>query len=79
MSKKVLAIVSSPRKNGNTELLIDEFVKGAKAAGHETEKSACGRRRLPHVWPVKLACVTAVLVFRRMIWRRFCLNSFMRT
>lgn len=46
MSKKVLAIVSSPRKNGNTELLIDEFVKGAKAAGHETEKICLREKKI---------------------------------
>ncbi len=33
----VLGISGSPRKNGNTELLIKEFMKGAKASGHETE------------------------------------------
>ncbi len=33
----VLGISGSPRKNGNTELLIREFIKGAKASGHETE------------------------------------------
>ena len=36
--KKVLAIVSSPRKGGNSELLVDEFVKGAKESGHMVEK-----------------------------------------
>ena len=38
MMKKILAIVSSPRKNGNSELLVDEFIKGAQEAGHKTEK-----------------------------------------
>lgn len=38
MSKKVLAIVSSPRKNGNSELLVDEFIKGAQESGHAVEK-----------------------------------------
>ncbi len=33
----VLGISGSPRRNGNTELLIKEFMKGAKASGHETE------------------------------------------
>jgi multimeric flavodoxin WrbA len=33
----VLGISGSPRKNGNTELLIREFMKGAEASGHETE------------------------------------------
>lgn len=33
----VLGISGSPRRNGNTELLIREFMKGAESRGHETE------------------------------------------
>ncbi len=36
--KKVLVISSSPRKGGNTDLLCDEFVKGATEAGGNVEK-----------------------------------------
>lgn len=35
---KVLAISSSPRKEGNSDVLCNQFLKGAKEAGHETEK-----------------------------------------
>lgn len=35
---KVLAISSSPRKGGNSDVLCDRFLKGAAEAGHETEK-----------------------------------------
>lgn len=35
---KVTVLVGSPRKGGNTELMVDEFVKGAKEVGHEVEK-----------------------------------------
>jgi len=38
MNKKVLIISSSPRKKGNSDLLCDEFLKGAIEAGHRTEK-----------------------------------------
>jgi multimeric flavodoxin WrbA len=34
---QVLGIAGSPRRNGNTELLIREFMRGAEAGGHETE------------------------------------------
>jgi multimeric flavodoxin WrbA len=34
---KVLGFSGSPRVNGNTELLLKEFLKGAKDAGAETE------------------------------------------
>lgn len=34
----VLVLHGSSRKNGNTNILADEFIKGAKAAGHQAEK-----------------------------------------
>ncbi|MFO8101277.1 MAG: flavodoxin family protein [Dehalococcoidia bacterium] len=34
---KILAIIGSPRKNGNTEILINEAMEGAKGAGAKTE------------------------------------------
>ncbi len=33
----MLGISGSPRRNGNTEMLIREFMKGAEAGGHKTE------------------------------------------
>ena len=38
MKKKVLVISTSSRRNGNSELLADEFIKGARDAGNEVEK-----------------------------------------
>lgn len=38
MSKKVLIISSSPRKGGNSDVLCDQFLLGAKEAGHTVEK-----------------------------------------
>lgn len=38
MSKNILIISASPRKNGNSDLLCDEFMKGAREAGHTVEK-----------------------------------------
>lgn len=38
MSKKVLVISTSPRKNGNSNILANQFVKGARENGHEVEK-----------------------------------------
>ncbi len=35
---KVLIISSSPRKDGNSDVLCDRFAKGASEAGHEVEK-----------------------------------------
>lgn len=36
--KKVLVLSASPRRGGNTDLLCDEFVKGATEAGGNVEK-----------------------------------------
>jgi multimeric flavodoxin WrbA len=35
---QVLGIVGSPRRNGNTEILVDEVLRGAKEAGAGVEK-----------------------------------------
>jgi len=35
---KILALVGSPRRQGNTAILVDEILLGAKAGGHEAEK-----------------------------------------
>jgi multimeric flavodoxin WrbA len=38
MNKEVLVLSSSPRKGGNSDLLCDQFIKGAQEAGSHTEK-----------------------------------------
>lgn len=38
MSKKVLILSGSPRKAGNSDLLCDEFMRGAVESGNEVEK-----------------------------------------
>lgn len=38
MSRKVLILSASPRKGGNSDLLCDEFMRGAAEAGNATEK-----------------------------------------
>lgn len=38
MSRKVLILSGSPRKEGNSDLLCDEFAKGAEEVGNEVEK-----------------------------------------
>ena len=44
--KKVLILSGSPRKNGNSDLLCNEFARGAKEAGHEVEKIRVAEKRL---------------------------------
>ncbi|MDH6357496.1 flavodoxin family protein [Parabacteroides sp. PF5-9] len=38
MGKKILVLASSARKGGNSDVLSGEFMRGAEAAGHTTEK-----------------------------------------
>lgn len=38
VQKRVLGIVGSPRRGGNTEILVDEVLRGAREAGAATEK-----------------------------------------
>lgn len=38
MSKTILVLSASARKGGNTDILCDEFMCGAKESGHHTEK-----------------------------------------
>ncbi len=36
--KKILVLTGSPRDGGNSDLMADAFIKGARAAGHEVVK-----------------------------------------
>lgn len=46
MNKNILIISSSPRKGGNSDLLCDEFMKGARGAGHRVEKVRLAEKRI---------------------------------
>ena len=48
MSKKVLILSGSPRKGGNSDILCDEFARGATEAGHEVEKNPCRGKENRH-------------------------------
>lgn len=52
MSKKVLIIAGSPRKEGNSEILCDQFAKGAKVAGNQVEKIVVNDKKIGYC----LAC-----------------------
>lgn len=38
MTKKILILSASYRRRGNSDILCDQFMKGAREAGHEVEK-----------------------------------------
>lgn len=46
--KKVLILSGSPRKNGNSDLLCDEFARGAIEAGHEVEKIRVSEKKIDY-------------------------------
>lgn len=46
MSKKVLILSGSPRKGGNSDLLCDEFAKGAIEAGNIVEKVRVAEKKI---------------------------------
>lgn len=52
--KNVLILSGSPRKGGNSDLLCDEFMKGALEAGHRVEKIRVAEK--------KIACCRACYV-----------------
>lgn len=56
MTKKVLLLSGSPRKGGNSDLLCDEFMRGAVEAGHKVEKI--------RVQEKSIACCTACYACR---------------
>lgn len=44
--KKVLILSGSPRLGGNSDLLCDEFMKGAKEGGHQVEKINVAKKNI---------------------------------
>ena len=46
MSKKVLIISGSPRKGGNSDLLCDEFMRGAVDAGNNVTKIRAAEKKI---------------------------------
>lgn len=44
MSKKVIVLSASARKGGNSEMLCDEFIAGAKETGNQVEKIFLGNK-----------------------------------
>ena len=46
MSKRVLILSSSPRKNGNSNALCDRFMEGAIAAKHQVEKVILAEKKI---------------------------------
>lgn len=52
MSKNILILSGSPRKGGNSDILCDEFARGASEVGHDVEKIRVAERKIGYC----LAC-----------------------
>jgi multimeric flavodoxin WrbA len=48
MRKTVLVLSASPRRGGNSDILCDQFVKGAQEAGHQAEKIFLGDKTITY-------------------------------
>ena len=48
MSKKVLILSGSPRKNGTSNYMADEFIRGAKEVGHEVFRFDTAKADIKH-------------------------------
>ncbi|AJY68337.1 NADPH-dependent FMN reductase [Geobacter sulfurreducens] len=48
MAKKIVVLSGSPRKGGNSELLCDQFIRGATEAGHQAEKINVSDKRIAY-------------------------------
>ena len=46
MSKKVLILSGSPRKGGNSDLLCDEFMRGALETGNQVQKIRVSEKKI---------------------------------
>ena len=46
MGKKVLILSGSPRKGGNSDILCDEFMRGAQETGNEVEKIRVSEKKI---------------------------------
>lgn len=46
MSKKILILSGSPRNGGNSDILCDEFMRGAKEAGNDVEKIRVSSKKI---------------------------------
>ena len=48
MSKKILILSGSPRKGGNSDLLCDEFMRGATDSGNDVEKIRIAEKKIDY-------------------------------
>lgn len=58
--KKILIISGSPRKNGNSDTLCNEFMKGAEEAGNKVEKIRLAEKNIDFCRTCEKCCTNEV-------------------
>ena len=64
MAKKVLILSGSPRKNGNSDLLCNEFMRGALESGNEVTKIRVAEKKIAPCISAQLKAVVDRTVAR---------------
>jgi multimeric flavodoxin WrbA len=63
MTEKITVIAASPRKGGNSEMLADAFIGGAKKSGHEVTKFNLYNRKISPCFDCKVCYKSGICVF----------------
>ena len=71
MSKHILILAGSPRKNGNSAALCRAFARGAEESGHQVETVFCVTGKSVIAWPAITAKKVAASASSRMKWPIF--------
>lgn len=71
MSKRILILGGSPRKNGNSVALCRAFARGAEESGHQVETIFLRDKKIGFSWPATTAKKAAAFASSRMIWPIF--------
>ena len=59
---KIVVLTGSPRRNGNTNYLAGQFIKGAEDAGHEVYRFDCAQHKVSpciacNSWHERTMCI----------------------
>lgn len=69
--KNILIISSSPRRNGNSKLLCNQFKKGAEGKGHHVDMIRIMHQNIVFAEHVMDVREMVGLVFLGMIWQTY--------
>jgi hypothetical protein len=66
--KEILVLAGSPRINGNSDMLADAFIEGAKKAGHSVTKIYAAAHKVNGCLGCNKCWSDGIIASRRMIW-----------